>query len=141
MSVNLFAYGTLIVPAVFQAVTGCHFDAADAELDGYARYAFDGKPYPGLIKETDGYVDGRVYRNLDEEALKRIRYFEDNIYSETTVTVTLDNNSKIEALAFVVPADRSALLSDKPWSLKKFKEEQLDTYLKNTKMYMRDCRS
>ena len=46
---NLFAYGTLMVPEVLRAVTGREFTWREAVLRGYVRLTVRGQSYPGVF--------------------------------------------------------------------------------------------
>ena len=62
--VSLFAYGTLQLPDVLQAVVGQRWRGEPALLVGYGRYRLRGKPYPAIIAEPAGNVAGLLYGGL-----------------------------------------------------------------------------
>jgi len=52
---NLFAYGTLQVPAGMERVGGGPVGATEpARLPGYGRFLFAGKTYPGIVETAGG---------------------------------------------------------------------------------------
>lgn len=57
---NIFSYGTLMIPSVMHAVTGRHFRSQKAILRDYARFTVKGELYPGIISITDAITEGIV---------------------------------------------------------------------------------
>ncbi|MEN9580434.1 MAG: Gamma-glutamyl cyclotransferase, AIG2-like, partial [Pseudomonadota bacterium] len=58
--IQLFVYGTLLVPEVVSEVIGRLPEARLATLAGYARFRMVGKHYPGLRAESGVSTDGAV---------------------------------------------------------------------------------
>ena len=140
MAQHFFAYGTLIVPSVMQAVCGTSYQFTAASLDGYTRFALKGKSYPAIVKDADSMVDGILYLDIDNEALKRLDYFEGKEYQRVVVQPALESGKKVEAFTYLLSPAHAALLTNQPWNLKKFKDSELDQYLKNARQAMRDFR-
>lgn len=126
---NLFVYGTLLVPAVMQAVTGRAFKCANATLTGFVRYQVRGQVFPGIIRHNDMEVEGAVYFSIDTDSLQRLDIFESDIYSREAVTVKLDNNRLITAYTYTVSPGHKNILTNRAWDLEQFKQEHLATYL------------
>ena len=53
---NVFAYGSLMIPSVMHAVTGRWFTHTEAVLEGYARYGIDGESYPGIVPQEGAEI-------------------------------------------------------------------------------------
>ncbi len=59
---NIFAYGTLMIPSVMYAVTGRHFRSQKAILKDYARFTVKGESYPGIIPVMNAITEGKIYK-------------------------------------------------------------------------------
>jgi gamma-glutamylcyclotransferase (GGCT)/AIG2-like uncharacterized protein YtfP len=121
---QLFAYGTLMFPAVIKSVIGRIPENRPAVIKGYRRLEVAGELFPGLIRENDESVEGVVYANIGSDEWERLTAFEDDFYELQEVTVDcLGTNTG--ALAYVVPTSRKSVLSDKVWSPDFFRENHL----------------
>lgn len=56
----MFAYGTLMIPAVMHTVAGKKHAAKPAILTGHVRVRIPGEIYPGLIGCQYAVIQGRV---------------------------------------------------------------------------------
>ena len=126
---NLFVYGTLMVPAVMQAVTGRLFESVPATLSGYTRYRVKRHVYPGIIPTEFGYVDGLLCRAVDADSLQRLDAFESEVYDRRNVLVHLADNDKVEAFTYIIAQRYKHLLSNDDWSLARFEQQHLSRYL------------
>jgi gamma-glutamylcyclotransferase (GGCT)/AIG2-like uncharacterized protein YtfP len=129
MSHNIFAYGTLMLPQVLEALTGNLFIPKAATLNGYSRYVFKGKCYPGIIEDKKGIVEGVLYSDIDDRTLSIMDWFEKVLYDRHLLTVHVENES-ILAYTYVVPDNHQKKLDHLSWSLEKFIEEYSETYIK-----------
>lgn len=127
---RLFAYGTLIVPSVLQAVTGQTYAYDVASLPGYARYLIKGQVFPGIIAADNNSVEGIVYHDIDTNALMRMDAFESDVYERKQVLVALQNNQQLPAYTYVMSCEYEYLLTDQPWDIEVFKLKHLADYLK-----------
>lgn len=107
---NLFAYGTLMCEDILQEVSGHRLTHEPAVLKGYCRRGFRRKPYPGLVPDESGYVEGVFYRSVPPEAWDRLDGFEGEMYSSEGVSIELNDGSIWPASTYVVrPAFRHHL--------------------------------
>ena len=120
----LFAYGTLMFPAVIKSVIGRIPDSRPGVIDGYQRLKVAGELFPGLIREDSKSVEGLVYLSITGEEWERLTAFEDDFYELQAVTVECPGTN-VSALAFIVPASQKSLLSDKTWSPDFFRKNHL----------------
>ncbi|UCE62621.1 MAG: gamma-glutamylcyclotransferase [Nitrospirota bacterium] len=128
-SVFVFAYGTLEVPAVMEAVTGWVFDSAEAIAEDYARFLLKGRIYPGMTPVSGETTGGRVYFEVTQQALMLLDKFEDEIYVRQSIAVRTDEGHWYHAYAYIIePKDRE-VLSVHPWIREKFVEDHLTAYL------------
>ena len=120
----LFAYGTLMFPAVIKSVIGRIPDSRPGVINHYQRFKVAGELFPGLIRENSKSVEGLVYLSIAGEEWKRLIAFEDDFYELQEVTVECPETN-VSALAFIVPPSRKSLLSDKTWNPDFFRENHL----------------
>lgn len=129
MSGSLFAYGTLQLPEVLQAVVGRDFPGQNARLQGYACYALRGQVYPGIRPWPGAVTAGILYGGLDEAAWRLLDAYEDAIYRREVLTVLADDGRHHAAAVYVVQAAFYGCLSGQPWSMTAFRRRHLQRYL------------
>jgi len=132
----LFAYGTLQIPAVMQAVTGQKLPSVDAVLKGYCRYSIKDEIYPAIIAHTGKSVDGQLYTGLEQSTLKILDAFEDVIYTRSEKKVMTMDNVFINTQVYVISAESHYRLSDMPWSLEGFRRYHLKKYIKGCERFL-----
>lgn len=127
---NLFVYGTLLVPRILNAVTGLDdLETIPAKLEGYDIFRVMGGDFPGIVKGA-GPVPGRVVQNVPEMAMRRLDAYEDSFYERELVEISTSDGT-LEAFAYVVPAEiAKEILSSQTWTLEWFEREALDRYWK-----------
>lgn len=128
-TVQLFAYGTLQIPAVMGAVTGAEFPSQPARLEGYARYRLKDRSFPGLRQEPGAVAEGALFGDIDAEALRRLDAFEDDFYRRETLTVLDAAGRPVAAEVYVVPPEHYALLVYQPWDLEEFRRTALAGFM------------
>jgi gamma-glutamylcyclotransferase (GGCT)/AIG2-like uncharacterized protein YtfP len=133
---NVFVYGTLLVPKIWTAVTRCpDLISHPADLGGYAIFRVRNADYPGIVEVPDAamVVHGRLFLDVPDPALRRLDAYEDSFYERRTVTVSLPGSREFEGDAYCVPAEKqSAILSSESWTLKWFEENALDRFWSRT---------
>ena len=132
MKSSLFAYGTLEIPEVMAAVTGQSFFSVGATAHGFVRYVLTGKIYPGMISESGASTQGRVYLNVNEQALTLLDEFEDDVYVRKLIDIRTFSGQCLKAFAYLLPEEVRGILSLDCWNKDKF----LSTYLKE---YLHSC--
>lgn len=130
---DLFAYGSLQLPAVMAAVAKQYVEAHPAILDGYRRTCLHGLPYPGIRRSRAGSVCGILYRGLGRLPCARLDRFEDAFYQRRSVQVRVLGGAVQTAEAYVVAPAHYRRLASRPWSLSRFRR-----YV--GKAYLRRCR-
>jgi gamma-glutamylcyclotransferase (GGCT)/AIG2-like uncharacterized protein YtfP len=108
MGANLFVYGSLAFPSVWNNVVRGRYDSSPARLDGYRRFAIRGQSYPRMTGDGGGQVPGRVNRDLAVADLDRLDRFEGADYRRIEVDVTVpETGERLPAFAYVyLPVDR-----------------------------------
>ena len=126
---NLFAYGSLILPEVMKKVAGRLFRNEEAELHGFARFKFKGKSYPGIMPFPDHSTDGVLYYEVDPETAERLDQFEGNAYERVPVTVATEHGEWADAETYVVRRSARRSLSADAWDEYEFRKEALAEFL------------
>jgi gamma-glutamylcyclotransferase (GGCT)/AIG2-like uncharacterized protein YtfP len=127
MYCNVFAYGTLMLPEIVEALTGTVVSSRPARLYGYSRYTFKNRCYPGIIADTNGLVDGVIYNRIDNRTLSVFDWFEDVLYERRVITVHA-GDGMLDAYAYIVSAKHHNKLGDSPWDLEQFVEKHASRY-------------
>jgi gamma-glutamylcyclotransferase (GGCT)/AIG2-like uncharacterized protein YtfP len=120
----LFAYGTLMFPAVIQCVVGRVPTSRPAIILGYRRLEVTGESFPGLIEGDGASIEGLLYFDLAKNEWERLTAFEDDFYDLAEVTV-ISAQETVEALAYIVPPARKSILSEKAWDPEDFRRNHL----------------
>ncbi len=126
---SVFTYGTLEIPDVIEAVTGQVHDSAEATTKGYVRFLLKGRIYPGITPASGSETSGRVYFDLNQEALAMLDEFEDEVYVRKLIPVQTVEGHWFNAYAYIIEPKDRGVLSANPWMRGKFVEEHLDSYL------------
>lgn len=129
MTASLFAYGTLEIPAVMQAVTGRDFPSAEAVLEGFARYRLKGRAYPGIVANAGAQTRGRVYRSVDRLSLELLDRFEGKLFERRLISVRTLEGTALCAYTYAVRERHHALLSRESWDRDRFAARHLRRYL------------
>lgn len=84
---NVFTYGSLMFPEVWQRVTGRSAVGEPASLSGFEARCLRDVSYPMLIPVPGAETPGILYRSVDPDALERLDLFEGEEYRRIRVTV------------------------------------------------------
>jgi gamma-glutamylcyclotransferase (GGCT)/AIG2-like uncharacterized protein YtfP len=128
---TLFVYGTLQYPALIAAVLGRRPPTEAATLDGYARFAVRGEPFPGIVPWPGARVDGRLYSGLRGCTRSAIDDFEGPLYGREQVSVLPRSGAgPVSAETFVVHARWRHLLAAHDWDPAAFERDWYHAYLR-----------
>jgi gamma-glutamylcyclotransferase (GGCT)/AIG2-like uncharacterized protein YtfP len=126
---RLFAYGTLQVSEVLQAVIGGERrSSVPALLPGFRRFCVPGKPYPAIVADASGAVSGLLYDGLSMAELELLDYYEGELYERRELQVTVPSGELL-AESYVLRQEHGALIADTGWDLGEFEREHLASYL------------
>jgi gamma-glutamylcyclotransferase (GGCT)/AIG2-like uncharacterized protein YtfP len=128
-SARVFAYGTLEVAALVEALTGRSFPRIEAVLEGFARSMVRGQSYPGIAPEPGARTSGVLYLGVDAEALALLDRYEGPLYERRGVRVATCDGERVAAQAWVIAEERRHLLGDEPWDRARFEAHDLARYL------------
>lgn len=128
---NVFIYGTLLVPRIWKEVTGCEDARSEpASLSRHRIFRVDGGDFPGIIEDpvAPDPVPGRVVFGVSEEIVRRLDAYEDDFYERISVRVDT-GSGPVEAHTYRVRGSEAAeILTAEPWTLEWFEGEALGRY-------------
>ncbi|MFO1417562.1 MAG: gamma-glutamylcyclotransferase family protein [Methylotetracoccus sp.] len=130
MSRHVFAYGTLQLAAVMEAVTGRSFRSESAVLAGFERCRLIARSYPGLRRRPGATTIGRLYRQVDSRSMELLDRFEDSFYSRRTLFVAAGGEFGVPAEVYVIEPRYYRLLLPREWSVEQFARRRLADYLR-----------
>lgn len=132
---NIFVYGTLLVPQIWELVTECpDLKSAEATLPRHSLWRVRGATFPAIKEEAPGYVGdviGRVFFDVPAGALQRLDRYEDAFYERVAVTVATCDGPVFADVYRVPATEAAAIISEDPWSLAWFEENGLQNFLEN----------
>lgn len=132
---NLFVYGTLLVPRIWELVTASPgLKSAAATLPGHSIWRVREATFPAIREEGPDYtgeVTGKVFFDVPGDALVRLDRYEDAFYERVAVTVQTCNGPVTADVYRVPAAAAAAILSSDSWSLAWFEENGLERFLEN----------
>ena len=126
---NIFAYGTLMIPSVMHAITARHFRSQKAILRDYARFTVKGESYPGIIPVRGAITEGIICLNVDELSLGQLDTFEGDLYQRTRIRVETEGKGILNTETYVIQSKYLGYLSLKGWDVKKFIKKDLEVFL------------
>ena len=131
MATNLFVYGTLLVPKIWNAVTGYHDpESVRGNLAGHRIQRVKAADFPAIVIDSNSNesVTGLVIKNISPNALERLDQYEDSFYERVSVHVDTDSGT-VEAHVYRVPLGLAGkILSEDPWTLEWFETKALNRY-------------
>lgn len=140
MSATLFVYGTLLFPEVLSIVLDRSFtthDYTSARLAGFRRMQFD-DVFPVIRRDAASFVDGAIICDLSDEALRRLDFFESDLYVREVVEVFVND---ISQKAYVYVDSRVGGEKDaRVWNLESFRAHELPHYVANAMRWMANFR-
>ena len=128
---NVFCYGTLMFPQVFEAVAGFSAKSEPCVLPGYTRRKIVGQVYPGIVKAKHAKVPGFLYRGLSQSQLHRLDQYESDEYLRELIVVRNEQQKYFTAWIYVLQPKCINMLTDEPWDVVEFEHLYLPDYLAN----------
>jgi gamma-glutamylcyclotransferase (GGCT)/AIG2-like uncharacterized protein YtfP len=131
---RLFCYGTLMVPELFESISGVKALSQEAILPGYRRSQLQRRAYPGIAQHAGSEVQGCVYRGLGPRLLKRLDVYEGEMYQRKLVNVHCADNRSVKAWCYVIRDFHAGKLAHQEWSLDHFLQHYLDQAMAGLKL-------
>jgi gamma-glutamylcyclotransferase (GGCT)/AIG2-like uncharacterized protein YtfP len=124
---NIFTYGSLMFPAVWQRVVRGNYRSTLGTIHGFRRVAVRDKEHPALvIAKGAPPLQGRAYFDVSDADIARLDHFETQRYGRVGVAVTIDAKP-IVADAYLALNHNE--LSEVDWEVEKFEREGLPRFL------------
>ena len=102
MGFNIFTYGTLMFPEIWDRVVGRRYPKTEATIRGYQRRKIKGEPYPALVHgNPHDRVTGVLYLGVTAEHLTRLDRFEAETYKRIEVRCKTAEGKVFPALAYL----------------------------------------
>lgn len=126
---SVFAYGTLAIPAVMEAVTGRRFPGREARVPGFARQRLRGRIYPAAVPAPGAELEGRLYDGVDPATLARLDRFEGRLYVRRSALARLAQGGERPVQLYLLAEGRRGELLQGPWDREAFVALHLGAYL------------
>jgi gamma-glutamylcyclotransferase (GGCT)/AIG2-like uncharacterized protein YtfP len=135
----LFAYGSLQVEAVMEAVTGRRFAPRPAHLPGYRRRLLRGRTYPGVVADPRETTHGVLFEGLGAEDLEILDLFEGDPYERLLAPIAVGGaGAPRHGFVYVVRDEWAGLLTEEPWEIETFRDRALEAFLAQCRAFRRD---
>lgn len=126
---NIFTYGSLMFPPVWEKVTGRPALGRPARLADFSARRIRGQSYPALVPQPGSTVDGVLYQNVDDEAVERLDDFEGGFYRRIEVVVSLTTDPAQLACVYVAAHAEDPDILPEEWSAREFEQKCLQHFL------------
>jgi gamma-glutamylcyclotransferase (GGCT)/AIG2-like uncharacterized protein YtfP len=131
---NLFAYGTLMFPAIWRAVVGRESAGEQATVPGYAVYRAPSDVFPVMVRGgPSDAAKGIVYRDLDDATIQVLDEYEAGIYDRVEIVAKLATGESIACQCYLLGRDYERPASPEPWDAAAFECDALPGYLERMK--------
>ena len=137
---RVFAYGTLMVPALVEGITGLRPAQRPARLEGWERRAVRGEVYPAIVPAPGAAVEGRLLAGVPRSRLAFLDRFEGPEYRRLALPVRLPDDRRLVAWCWVWAPGRRRALDTRPWEMDAFLADALPDYLRRCRRLGRACR-
>ena len=135
-----FFFGTLMDPDVLQLVLGrkvSDADLASARLHGWRRVRTAREPYPTLVRDPSGVVEGICLLRAGRGDERRIRHFENEEYAERWMTVQAERGGPVRARVFFAAPELGT--TEELWTLEGWRRAHKSVYLEECRAWMQAC--
>lgn len=129
-SMQLFTYGSLMFPEIWQRVVCGDYRSVPAMAYGYARYALADDTYPGMIANPQASVEGVLYFDVAAVDVAALDAFEGCEYRRELIDVVINSGESVIACAYIFTAEKK--LSALPWEPQAFQMSRfIDAYCRD----------
>ena len=129
---NLFTYGTLMCDDIMAEVSGpdCVLNPCKVTLKGYKRRKISDENFPALVINPTGSVEGVLYPDLPDSALKRLDIYEGDMYFRETVAVEREDGKTLKATAYIIKPEHEKDLGPDDWDFGEFLRKEKEDFMK-----------
>mgnify|MGYP000860520224 CR=1 FL=1 len=132
---NLFVYGTLMDPEIYQLVTEQKRFPSPSVAIGFKVLKIKNAVFPGMIIFCDGKAYGALYHDISEKELEKLDNYEDDFYERIIIECYSEDKQITQAWAYIVPERNHDVLSSSEWHFPKFRDTDRDSFIKELKEY------
>jgi gamma-glutamylcyclotransferase (GGCT)/AIG2-like uncharacterized protein YtfP len=137
---NVFTYGSLMFPEVWERVTGLCEPGLPATLAHHIARRIQGQSYPALIAWNGAATTGILYEKVTAAALAALDAFEGTFYDRVTLEVSLPDGTARSAWVYrAARPDDPAILSE-VWEAGPFEKEDLAAFLRSDPGFLENGR-
>jgi gamma-glutamylcyclotransferase (GGCT)/AIG2-like uncharacterized protein YtfP len=129
--VNLFTYGSLMFPEVWERVTGLSDPGTPARLADHAARRIRDQTYPALVASAGALTEGILYQKVPPEAMTRLDAFEGPFYDRVMVAVVLPDGAATSAWVYRASRQDDPDILPEPWQAGCFEREHLRHFLRD----------
>lgn len=126
---NLFVYGSLMFPEVWEKITGLTSRGLPATLQDYAAHRIHDQSYPALIPVDGAVTRGILYTGLDAGTLRKLDDFEGGFYQRVEVSIQMEGKSRVPAWTYRAGSPEHPDILSALWDAQHFVENELRTFL------------
>lgn len=130
---NIFVYGTLLSPDIWQHVVHKNYKQEKAILKNFESRKIQNEVYPAIIPHDGTLVEGIVYYNVDAIDVQHLDIFEGEEYLRTLVQIETITGEKLTAMSYLYKERFWHKLTSSPWFFEEFltkgKSKFMETYL------------
>lgn len=126
-AMNVFTYGSLLFPAVWQTVVRGVYRSSTASVRGFRRVCVRDAHHPALIISPYApSLVGRLYFDVSADDIARLDHFETANYQRVSVAVNAHRGNTV-AQAYL--AVNTGVLTDFDWCERTFEQVGLPVFL------------
>lgn len=128
--VNIFCYGSLMYPEVWNLVVEGNYQQQPGQIFGYRRKKIRNEEYPGLIAaQAKDSVEGIVYFSVSNDDVKRLDLFEGNQYIRVEVNCLLSDNNFLKTHTYLINPQQPTIVNPEDWDKQQFEQNGLKKFL------------
>lgn len=135
---NLFVYGTLIDPEIYQLVTGKKRSSIPTRMKGFKVLRVRNQVFPGMISSPDSSATGALYQGLSELELLKLDHYEDDFYERKLIQCEINTDETVLAWAYIIPKEFHSVLSTSDWHYSDFLKKDRDGFISDLRSYFKD---
>ena len=124
---NVFTYGSLMFPSVWDRVVQGRYRSSTATIHGLQRLQIRGEHYPALvINPNAGLLTGRIYYEVSANDIARLDHFESSDYARVSIAVAVEGKALAADAYLTLKAET---LTHLEWCPEIFERDALESFL------------
>jgi len=127
-NLNIFAYGSLMYPVIWEKVVSGHYISCRAQLNNYRRLQIRGETFPAVVPGA-GSVRGVLYFHINSGDIALLDQFEGEYYQRTDGDVVLEGGIRMPAAFYCFKDAYAPMLLEKDWNPDEFANKNLKQFM------------